>query len=335
MKLAAATPIGEARTNEAGQPVRTFQKEIVQAGRWKHPASGQIIDIPQTRLSHWKNQFDSMKTNGMKVYVPVDHTRDPLKNRGWNQEMEVVGDKLVATMELIGEEAIALAGRIDVSIQARDLKDGKGNEYPDAIEHIALVADPVITGLGGFVCLSIGSNSMELLKKIAAAMGIDAGEMDEAALADAILAAHAKSKDGAKDAEIKLSAAANEISTLKLSSKPLEIDPDLLESEARNVKTQLEMLVLSKQITPALRDKFSTILCGDENARPALMLSRKAATAAGFKMAQAQPIIDALKEMPKPTGSGSTTSLSREGEKTEAEFDQAKLDAEVKKLAGK
>jgi len=341
---APAVAVGEPR-EENGQPVRTFKKEIVQAGKWRHPADGQLIDIPQARLSHWNSQFQAMKANGMKVYVPEDHTRNPDANRGWVTDMEVVGDKLVATMDLIGEDAIKLASRIDVSIQARDLVDGKGNRYPDAIEHTALVADPVITGLNKFVIqlsraktlgLSIGGSSMESLKKIAASLGIEAGEMDEAALEAAILAACGKLRAGNEEAATSLSAAQSELATLRLSAKPVDVDPDLLEHAAGNISSQLEVLTMSRQITPAFRDKAKVVLCGaDATKRPIVMLSRKAATAAGFSGALAQPFIDLLKELPKPEGDGTTTTLSREGGPKEGEVDQKQIDAVIEKHVGR
>jgi len=343
----AVIAIGEARTGEGGQPVRTFKKEIVQAGQWRHPADGQLIDIPQARLSHWKTQFDRMEANGMKVYAPSDHTRQPDANRGWVTAMEVVDDKLVATMDLIGEDAIKLASRIDVSIQARDLKDGKGNKYPDAIEHVALVADPVITGLEPFVIqlsraktlgLSIGGSAMESLKKIAAAMGIEAGEMDENDLTAAIMAHWGKSKGESDKISMSLNSVQSENATLKLSAKPVEVDPDVLESAARGVEAELSMLVMSRQITPAQKKLWSDLLCGTEAKRPALMLSRKAAQAAGFTAPQSKPILDILKQAPKPDGSGETLSLSREGGTDSDELSKEeveKINADVKAQLGR
>ena len=107
----------------------------------------------------------------------------------------------------------------------------------------------------------------------------------------------------------------------------------MLESEARNVASQLDVLVLSRQITPAVRDKAAALLSGTETARPAIMLSRKAATAAGMKSAVAQQFIDVLKELPKPEGSGKTISMSREVNK-EDKIDQAAIDNSIRLARG-
>lgn len=339
--------IGQTRI-ENGQTVATATKEIVQAGQWWK--DGKLLDIPPSRLSHWKNQFDLMLSNGMKVPVPVDHTRDPEANRGWVTGMDVVGDKLVATMELIGEDAIKLAARSDVSIQARDLTDNKGNAYPDAIEHTAFVSDPFITGLGKFAIqlsratalgLSIGGSSMESLKKIASAMGIDAGDMDEMALTAAILAAHAKAKEGEKEVEVKLSAASSslsaaqsELTTLKLSAKPVEVDPDAMEDRAETIELKLSALRDAKKISPAVCKGLVTVLAGTKESRPILMLSTKAAKAAGLASPIANQIIAVLSESPAPEGDGEITSLSRNNGGT-VEVDQKLVDAQVSKMLGK
>jgi len=325
--------VGESRI-ENGQIVAEATKEIVQAGNyWQH---GKQIDIPQSRLSHWKNQFYELKAKGVKVPVPIDHTREPEANRGWVTGMEVEGDKLVAKMDLIGLDAILQASRSDVSIQTCDFTDNKGVLHKDVIEHTAMVTDPFITGLEPFVIqlsraktlgLSIGGSAMESLKKIAAAMGIEAGEMDEKALEAAILAHWGKSKGESDKISMSLNSVQSENATLKLSAKPVEVDPDVLESAASGVEAELSMLVMSRQITPAQKKLWSDLLCGTEAKRPALMLSRKAAQAAGFTAPQSKPILDILKQAPKPDGSGDTLSLSREGGKEDGELSKEELDA--------
>src|SRR5690606_13600266 len=99
--------------------------------------------------------------NGIKIPLPVEHTFDPEKNRGY-----VVGAQLgknskgiPALFALIQfrdeQEGKKLAASTDVSIFVPpDFTDGHGNKYPRPITHVALTSYPVVSGLDGFKAIA-------------------------------------------------------------------------------------------------------------------------------------------------------------------------------------
>jgi hypothetical protein len=141
---------------EGGQPARLFRKELIQCGQWTHPATGQTIDITPDVLRHWQRQFIAMSAAGIQVPIPATHTADPEANRGYLKGLELSKDgrHLFGIIDLIGEDAIKLAGRTDVSIFAEDVPGSNKEVYRFAIEHVAVVTDPVIPGLSGWQALA-------------------------------------------------------------------------------------------------------------------------------------------------------------------------------------
>lgn len=338
--LAAAAAVAVGSPKEvAGQPVQSFSKEILRVGKFVHPATGQEFEFTHADLKHFETQFSRMADAGVKVYVPADHTRDPEKNRGFSTAMSVQGDRLVAKIDLIGKDAIQLAASTDVSVRICDVKDSSGNTFPQAIEHIALVVDPVITKLAPFAIelsraktLNLANGDpMEYLKKMAAELGVNIEGLDEAAIWTACQAAMAKLKGGdmaKKDEELKaakteLSRAQEQVKALELAAKKPEMDADTLALHQENNTLKLSRLVEEGKITPATRTKLEKNLGlkGDKTA--ALVLSKTAGKAAGFEDAIASLVIDALNEQPAVTKSKSI-SLSRGGDGKSSAADNAK-----------
>jgi len=329
-----ARPVGGRSTNAAGQPVQMFEKVLIRAGDWYHPGTGESIPVDAKRLSHWAESFDKMAKAGVPVPVPVDHTRNPAANRGWVKSMRVEGDSLIGTIEVIGEDAIKMVARVDCSISIRDrLADAYGTDYIDVIEHVALVADPAMPGLGEFVAIELSrakqlglarSMKMESLLKIAEKLGLATEGMDEAALLAAIMEKVGTmampdvvdaSKAEADAAKKELAAAQEQVKALKLSAgKPVEVDPDVIDVGIRHVKSRAESLAKDGKITPAVRNKLESALVGSASNPHTICLSRKAATAAGFPAAIADMVLDALEDMPVKSdaaGKGGRTDLSR------------------------
>lgn len=141
---------------EGGQPVRRFRKELIKAGNYVKPADGLAFSVDRAMLDHWAGVFATMKANGVKVPAPSGHTTDPDRNRGWVEDIFREGDSLFGVISLIGADAIAMAGRSDVSIFTQpQYVDGKGNQYEWPILHVALCTDPVVPGLSGFVPIAL------------------------------------------------------------------------------------------------------------------------------------------------------------------------------------
>jgi len=147
----AAIPIGPTRT-EGGQPVRRFRKELIRCGQYVKQSDNLGFTVTPTVLDHWVKTAAAYLSAGNKIPVPVTHTEDPEANRGWVVDVFAEGQSLFATMDLVGEAGIKLAGTCDVSIfSPPELVDGHGNKYTRPIVHVALCTDPVIPGLAGFV----------------------------------------------------------------------------------------------------------------------------------------------------------------------------------------
>ena len=75
-----------------------------------------------------------------------------------------------------------------------------------------------------------------------------------------------------------------------------EIDADALDMAADGVGVRLSRLVDTAKLTPAARAKLEPILLGTNTKRPAIMLSRKAAVAAGIDAPLANAILAALED---------------------------------------
>jgi len=137
--------------NVGGQPVRYFWKEVIRAGSYTHPQTGQSLAVTTGRMDRWIANFRRMRQRGVKVYVPVNHSRKTEDNRGYVVDARRRGERLELLHQLIGEDAARDAARSEVSLRiVPDFKDGLGNVYDEAIEHSSLVVDPVVPGQGEF-----------------------------------------------------------------------------------------------------------------------------------------------------------------------------------------
>ena len=282
MLLAAHTPPGmlaDARTDANGAPVKTFTKDLISVGTWVTP-DGQQFEVTPATLSRWVDTFEAMQADGVKVPVPEGHTDDAGKNRGYVTGMFVDGDTLKATIDLIGEDAIAMASRTEVSIFVPpSLKSGRGTVYEQPIAHVALTPVPVVNGQGGFVPIAAsrggnahvpvlrlaeqeGSTTMNPIQQIASALGIDTSGMDDAAVLAAIMAAldGAGEQDASADSQASAEELASSLATARVTiaalrkgkGAPREPDPMVLKLSRQNRRLELDQLVASGKITPAV-----------------------------------------------------------------------------------
>jgi hypothetical protein len=135
----------------AAQPCVYLWKDVIRAGRYRHPALRLSIRVDQARLDHWARTFQRMSANGVRVHIPADHSDAAADNRGYVLRLKRVGDRLMALCQFIGADAVRDAARNQVSIGvAPTFIDGKGRVYRDAIVHVALTPVPVVPGQGSF-----------------------------------------------------------------------------------------------------------------------------------------------------------------------------------------
>ncbi len=311
---------GAITTGDDGQPRRRFVKDLIREGEW-HKGS-QVHTVTPDRLDRWAATFGKMADKGIMVPMPVSHTNDPTANRGRICSMFVdKDDKGRATLygecEFIGEDAMALAGRTQVSIATEpDFHAGDGSKFEDAIVHVALVTDPVVPGQGGFVKLTASRGGVVNapvfrltedkpmdFKKLSAELGIDPATMTDENAEGLMLSAIGVLKTNAAKAAEQATTITSLQASLAEKSKTVEVDPDAMEMAVESVHTRFDALISAGKLTPAARTDLELALCGTDKARPAMCLSRKAATAAGLTAPIADAVLKALdKNCPKLLG---------------------------------
>jgi len=286
-----------AAMNDNGQPIKQYTKDLIRVGEYYKAGTDQAFEITSDRLLAFAASFASMKQAGVKIPVPEGHTNEPSRNRGYVDDMYVEGDTLYAKLTMVGEDAISLAGRAEVSIYAvPEFIDGKGNKYKNVIEHVAIVTNPVIPDQGGFVPIAAShgatnapyyslSNGDTNMMEIAKALGIDTEGMDEAAVKAAIMAkiegmskATEASADETKKMAEEVKASRAELATLKLSREKKPTDPMVLKLAAKNRTHELDSLVKNGNITPAVRDRLAAAWIGKDNTSLALSLDEASDT---------------------------------------------------------
>lgn len=323
-------PVGEPTTDANGQPRRTYRKELIRAGTFVTNANQQFTVTPDV-LDHWAATFSRMDAAGVKVPVPVGHTERDEANRGWVRGMERDGDSLYATIELIGEDAIKMASRTDVSIfSPLTIKDGKGVEYVRPISHVALTSEPVVAGLGAFeVVASLGqkwnnvpvlrlaqgaTNMDEFLKELAAAVGLTITDtMSEDEIKGAIKAKvgvlDKKAEQADKAEEEKAAAVEQAVAAARTKWEAdkgagTKVDPLNVRFAGDAMETELNAVAADGHITPACRDGIAAALIGKD--RAAIAASRSSEELAGrmdtFKSLVAALRKNTVKELAEKTG---------------------------------
>ena len=140
-----------------------FKKSIIGVGKWKHPATGRMIDVTEDTLNQLVGVFHKCKQVGIDVWVPLQHTNDPLENTGWLDSIDILpgpGGLLAvgvfdildpAVVEKIKNKTIKSVspGILDDIINVRP--DGTNESLGLGIEHVALTLEPVLQGQTEFV----------------------------------------------------------------------------------------------------------------------------------------------------------------------------------------
>lgn len=130
-----------------------FVKEIVHVGEFKK--DGQRINIREGHLDHWKKTFAKMSNLGMKVPVPVEHTRNPEKKRGEVLSLEKKLNSrgipaLYARIKFRDPEAAKLSGSGVSIFVPKEASSGLGHVFANPLEHVAITDYPVIPDLEPF-----------------------------------------------------------------------------------------------------------------------------------------------------------------------------------------
>lgn len=129
-----------------------FRKELIRVGEYTMPGDPErrILITPE-RLQNWAQAFSE---SGVKVWVPLGHSRAPEQNAGWVRDMVVEEDTLIATLEITDEEVaekLREGSIADVSIGVEyDFVDCNGRSWAEMVRHVALTVDPHIRQQNGF-----------------------------------------------------------------------------------------------------------------------------------------------------------------------------------------
>jgi hypothetical protein len=284
-------PIGGVRLSD-GTKTRRYRKDLIRVGDFYHSGLDLSFSVDLARLNGWAETFEKMRANGVRVPIPAGHTDNPEANRGYVEDIYVEGGTLYMVAELIGDDALALADRAEVSVLIEPLfTDGKGVEYRDAITHVAIVTNPVIPAQGRFIPIAAsrsatvnarafalaeqGGTKMEAMKRVAEALGVSVAEgMDEAGLVEAVLAAVAAMKTEMSADKDKYE---EEIAASRRASAPVEIDADTRAVLGETAQAKLDLALSKGCILPVVRDRLWKLL-GDKP----VALSRTAANKAGL-----------------------------------------------------
>lgn len=315
--ISAFEPIGEAQ-EENGKKTRRFKKEMLSVGHYIHPVWGWHLDITEDRLHRFATTFKQMQQNGVSVEVPIDHSLSAKDNYGYVIDMVVEKNKsgvmaLYGIHEMIGDEGISLALRnkgVSVLIE-KDFKDGKGNAYGEAITHSSIVQQPVVPGQEDFeaIAASIANKSdfpilflngkdnemnEAMLKKIREILGADDSLTADNALSR--IEEHIKGLS-AKNAEtqkqmIDLQSKVSQLEGQVKAASAVSVDPNLAEQMGSTAEQQLDLLVQTGKITPAVKTKLAASLIGQTGSRNVIALS----IGNGGKPSVLTQVIEALKE---------------------------------------
>lgn len=292
--VGAGSMLDGARTDANGQPVKSFEKDLIRTGTWHDPRTGDAFTVTSDDLNRWALEFARMKSNGIKVPVPNGHTDSADANRGWVEDMFVRGDTLFARIDLVGEDAIKLASTAEVSIYApRELIGGKGEKYDNPIAHVALTPVPVISGQGGFVPikasrggvenvpvfrLSMESTMNPHLLSVAKAMGVDCSACKtDQDVHDAIMAARGKSSQDAvacarerDEAKAALALARTELEAAK---KPASFSPIELKLTRKTREQDVGQLMADGNLTKSAADELKGVFAPGDDAGLALSMT--------------------------------------------------------------
>lgn len=273
MSIAAPSPSPAGVTlNELGQPVLRVRKDLLAVGTYRPPDRAWTLAVDRDRLQKLARRFGEMKAGGVRVpVISVDargnHNWKPENARGYLVELEAQEDRLIGTLELIGDEAVRLPGRSEVSVGIHpDFRDGLGREFGEVIDHVAICLNPVVPDQRSW--------------RIAASRTGEPASRDDLAL-------NAGPADEPERRELPVPGP-EPVRTLSRETRGALVEA---------LEVRLARLVESGRITPAVRRRLREAMTLDD----ALLLSRGGGS--GLSATQAGMILDALAEnRPVPLG---------------------------------
>lgn len=124
------------KLSEDGGKVK-WRKPILRVGEFEKTEEGTRFEFLQEHIDYLGDAFSK------RIPVPLEHTTDPEKNRGWCEGMEVEGEVLFGVFEF--SDLVEDPNIFDTSVYI-PIVEGR----IQAIGHVALTSYPVVDGLGKF-----------------------------------------------------------------------------------------------------------------------------------------------------------------------------------------
>lgn len=271
---------------------RRYRKELIYVGDFvkREPGKDDVrFSVDEALIDHWVTTHQQFMEGGIDVPLPLNHTDDPEKNRGFVVGMEKDLNErglpaLFGIVEFADEEAEKLARTANVSIFVpNEFTDGKGKTYARPIRHTAITDYPVIPGLGKFQAIAAsfdeGDVPMDELRALATKLGIPDSVADGDLLKE-ITAKVESLMDDSSSVGSSSSAGAGEgegKGTPPGSAgaiKKVEYHPPVAAgfiSMARDFRnTKIDSLVREQRITSAVGAKLKEKYCSDKTLNLAL-----------------------------------------------------------------
>lgn len=304
---------------------RRFRKDAIRVGKFiaRNPIDGSDIELDVTpdRINKWHGAFSRMQANGVKVDLTVDHKSGAEAKRGEIINMLIDGDTLLFDSDLVDDDSVLLAQRCpEVSVEIEPgYKDGKGNEYGEAITAITICRKPVVPDQGPFLpiaasqsnrtddqrflifCANSTQNantgsettmfSEEQLKGIRQQLGLAEDIKDEEVASKIVASLQTvgeadKAKKDLTAAQTKITELEGKLEKANAGDKPITLSREVEVLSKRALSQDIKGLIDAGSITPACGEKLTGLLS------TTVMLS----IPAGADNPNYAGIIDALKE---------------------------------------
>ncbi len=158
-------------TDYNGLPIHYRWGHGVKIGeKYTHPTKGFTVDASSENVSKLEKHFRKMKERGVRVPIVKDHhlkaddamgaVYDVRRKDGWFQPL----------LGFYGDDSLSTAQKNEISLGIKPhMKDGKGNDYDFALEHVAVTPIPVVNDQRGLLAASRGEDGERPVLTLSAA----------------------------------------------------------------------------------------------------------------------------------------------------------------------
>lgn len=286
---------GSVTTGDDGVPRRRFVKDLVHVGTHEKARTGEIYEIDESRLEHWRDTADRYLEAGNTIpLIDANGGHDGWESasaqRGELIDTFVEDGRLYGVIEAIGNDAIEACARSYVSIFAPESwRDSKGNEYTSPIRHVALTGDPVNIDQGKFLPIAASnagiidrSNGADVLRPVLLSSNDGDLNMDFSALAKRLGIDEDMNEDNAvdligsafdaltthKDEAVSAVEAAHAAQTITLSQQERGSATDLIETRLDSITGSAITPAVAKHLKPLLTCSDVMLAYGDDGSKP-------------------------------------------------------------------